>query len=311
MVASPGSVSVRAYAKINLGLRVLGSAGDGYHLVSSLMQLIDLHDTMTFQFRPGGASSSMVIQCDDPRVPSGDESGDNLITRALRSAGVSADVTVLLHKGIPVGAGLGGGSSDAAAALVVAARALKAPGQVDSVSPEELAFTLGADVPFFLEGGTREATGCGEVLRPLPFLGRFRVLLMCPPVHVSTADVYRAYDRLTPSPQTTPMTTADVTARLYRGEVLEALSGIHNDLQEPALRCHPELARWSDAFLRVVNRPVVMTGSGSCFYTLYGRDGEGCHDDMEALRSLESAGARVFAALFRSGRGWEFIENDS
>lgn len=311
MPVSPPSVSVRAYAKVNLGLMVLGPAGDGYHLVRSLMQLIDIHDTLTFRFHPGGSSPAVLVECDDPRVPSGDDSDENLIARALRAAGVSAQVSVVLRKGIPVGSGLGGGSSDAAAALVVAARTLCPQGDTGAGMLERLAVTLGADVPFFLEGGTQEATSRGEVLRPVAFPGRCRVLLMCPPVHVSTADVYGMYARLGPSPGPAPMSAADITARLRRAEVLEVLSGLHNDLQEPALRCHPELGYWSDAFERVVDRPVVMTGSGSCFFTLYAEDDEDCHDDVGALRALEDEGARVLLASFRGGRGWEFIDNGS
>lgn len=309
MPGSPDAISVRAYAKINLGLAVLGPAGDGYHLVRSLMQLIDLHDTLTFRFRPGGPSPRVEIECVDPGVPSGNESEDNLVARALRAAGVCSDVSVTLDKRIPVGSGLGGGSSDAAAALMAAARTCCPAGCLDVTGTESLAAGLGADVPFFLQGGTQEATGRGEILRPVPFPGRCRVLLMCPPVHVGTADVYRMYDRLTGFQGATPAAGTDIVSRLRRGEVLDVLSGIHNDLQEPAFRCHPELREWSDAFGRAVDRPVVMTGSGSCFYTLYGEDEDNCHEPQRALRALEDRGAHVFRGSFRSGRGWEFIDD--
>ncbi|HEV2721960.1 MAG TPA: 4-(cytidine 5'-diphospho)-2-C-methyl-D-erythritol kinase, partial [Thermoanaerobaculia bacterium] len=141
-------MDVRAYAKINLGLRVTAKRADGYHDIETIFQTISLHDTLTFT-----PAAALTLTCDAPDIPADDT---NLVLRAARAAG-APPVSIALRKRIPAGGGLGGGSSDAAATL-------RALGRADA----EVALSLGSDVPFFLVGGTAYATGRGDALTPLP-----------------------------------------------------------------------------------------------------------------------------------------------
>ena len=158
----PRALKLRAYAKVNLGLEVLGLRDDGYHELRTLFQTIDLHDDVVLRPRPRGVS----VRCDHPLVP---KDATNLAARAaeaLRAYGrVSAGVEIEIRKRIPVGGGLGGGSSDAAAVLLGLDRAWKLGLGPDGL--HRLARRLGADVPFFLLGGTALGLSRGDEVYPL------------------------------------------------------------------------------------------------------------------------------------------------
>src|SRR5947199_6236753 len=158
---------VNAYAKINWSLRITGKRADGFHDLETLFQTISLHDTLTFE-----PADRLSLTCDDPTIP---VDARNLVVRAA----ANANVAITLHKEIPAGGGLGGGSSDAAATLVALGKA----------SPE-IELSLGSDVPFFLMGGTAYATGRGEILTPLPRLTGIPLLLLIPKERVSTARAF-------------------------------------------------------------------------------------------------------------------------
>src|ERR1700704_785519 len=171
------AVRVSAYAKINLSLRVLGVRPDGYHELRTIFQSIALHDTLTARVRRG----PFALQCDDPACPA-DET--NLVWRAAGRVwaasgrrGTMRGVEVRLAKRIPVQAGLGGGSSDAAAAL----RVFGSLWRVDEPSLRGIAATLGADVPYFLEGGTVLGLDRGDLLYPLLDHPAAWVTLVMPP----------------------------------------------------------------------------------------------------------------------------------
>src|SRR5581483_2736528 len=181
---------VRALAKINLDLRVLGKRPDGYHELRTIFQTISLADTIEIAFTPQPKTS---IELEDPHgIP------DNLVVRAARlvmgAARVHGKVEIRLTKRIPMGAGLGGGSSDAAAVLlalpVLAGRILSLP------TLSDLAAQLGSDVTFFLQGGTAVGIGRGSEVFPMPDIPARPGVLIAPGVHVSTADAYR---RLSPN----------------------------------------------------------------------------------------------------------------
>ena len=181
---------VRAFAKINLSLRVLGTRPDGFHELRTLFQSIALHDTLTIRRRRG----AFQLTCDDPRLP---VDGRNLIVRAARAVwkasgrrGSPRDVRIDLIKRIPLEAGLGGGSSDAVAAL----RALGRIWRVDEARLRAIAPTLGADVPYFLEGGTVLGLERGDVLFPQPDHPSAWVVLALPDFGVSTADAFGWWD---------------------------------------------------------------------------------------------------------------------
>ena len=157
--------AVKAWAKLTRSLRVVGVRDDGYHLIDAEMVTLDLHDVL--EISPGGRNT----------LPA-----DNLVSRALAAAGVDAGVGLVKH--IPAGAGLGGGSADAAAVLRWA-----------GVRDLAVAASIGADVPFCVVGGRARVTGIGEVVSPLPF-EPLTFTLLTPPLHVSTPAVYAEWDRL-------------------------------------------------------------------------------------------------------------------
>jgi len=211
-----------APAKLTLSLRVVGVRADGYHLLDAEMVSLDLADELTFA--PGDGLSVSGLRPDE--VPLGD---DNLVRRALVTVGRSAHVT--LAKRIPLGGGLGGGSSNAAAVLRWAG--------VDDVG---IATKLGADVPFCLHGGRARVEGTGEVLTPLPFEPRVLTLLM-PPFGCSTPAVYQAWD--------------DLGGPVGAGP---------NDLEAAALRVEPRLAEWRDKLGEATGEVPVLAGSGSTWF---------------------------------------------
>ena len=207
----------RALAKLTLTLRVTGLRGDGYHLLDAVMTTIELADILEF------------AEGDGVEVVGADLPDDNLVTRAVRAVGRRA--AVRLEKRIPVGAGLGGGSADAAAVLRWA-----------GASDPALAVALGADVPFCLVGGRARVTGVGEIVEPLPFVDAAYTLLT-PPLHVSTPAVYKAWDELGGP-------TADGP----------------NDLEPAALRVEPRLAAWRDVLGDATGCVPVLAGSGGTWF---------------------------------------------
>jgi 4-diphosphocytidyl-2-C-methyl-D-erythritol kinase len=212
---------VVAPAKLTRSLRVTGVRADGYHLIDAEMVSLDLADTLTIADGDG-----LAVRGRDADVQADD---DNLVARALRAVGRTARVTV--DKRIPAGAGLGGGSADAAAVLRWA-----------GVTDVDVAVGLGADVPFCLVGGRARVTGIGELVEPLPFEARTFTLLL-PPVHCSTPAVYRAWDDLGGP-------TADGP----------------NDLEPAALVVAPELAEWRDRLGDATGHTPHLAGSGSTWF---------------------------------------------
>lgn len=219
---------VRAHAKLTLSLRVTGVRADGYHLLDAEMITLDLADTLEFS-EGDGLEILDAEGSPEPGLPTG---GDNLVCRALVVAGRRARVR--LTKRIPAGAGLGGGSADAAAVLRWAG--------VDDV---EAAAGLGADVPFCVIGGRARVTGVGEKVQPLPFdeVSGTSYTLLSPPLHVSTVQVYRQWDRM------------------------GGPTGSNgNDLEPAALAVCPELAEWRDRLGNATGLAPALAGSGGTWF---------------------------------------------
>ncbi len=216
---------VLAPAKLTLSLRITGVRDDGYHVLDAEMVTVDLADRLTF----GDGDSLEVFGATGAEVPVDD---GNLVRRALVAVGRQA--AVRLYKRIPAGAGLGGGSADAAAVLRWA-------GCTDLT----VAAGLGADVPFCLGGGRARVRGIGDRLEPLPFspLAGRRYTLLTPPLAVSTAEVYQAWDRLEGP----------------RGDA-------PNDLTTAALTVEPALAPWRDRLREATGVEPVLAGSGSTWF---------------------------------------------
>jgi 4-diphosphocytidyl-2-C-methyl-D-erythritol kinase len=219
-----------APAKLTLSLRITRRRADGYHELSSEMVSIDLCDELVVdRYGHGLEIVGDGVAVTPERVGRED---DNLVTRALAATGRHARVR--LTKRIPIGGGLGGGSSDAAAIL-------RWSGQRDPAA----ALELGSDVPFCVLGGRARVSGLGEVVEPLPFEARAFVLLV-PPLLVSTAAAYRAYDEL-----------AAAGVRSADGA---------NDLTEAALAVEPRLARWRDALGEQTGQLPRLAGSGATWF---------------------------------------------
>jgi len=246
-------VRVPAYAKLNLGLRILHRRPDGYHELRTVFQTISLADRLEIEFTP---SRSTRIQ-----IEGTPDIADNLVERACRLAlqamKVHAHVHFTLRKTIPMGAGLGGGSSDAAAVLlalpVLARKTLPAA---------DLAAQLGSDVPFFLHGGTALGLGRGEELYPLPDLAAARALLVVPNVHSSTAEAY-----LDLSPTLTSIRLQNKLVSFQREVWRTGVDG--NDFEEVVFARHPELKRIKERLSRLGARPAAMTGSGSAIFGIF------------------------------------------
>jgi 4-diphosphocytidyl-2-C-methyl-D-erythritol kinase len=248
MTAAPSAMVVAAPAKVNLFLHVTGRRADGYHTLESLFALIDWADTITLTPRDDGT-----IQRANP-IP-GVADRDDLAVRAallLRAAGgVKTGVTVDVTKRIPLGAGLGGGSSDAASVLLALNRLWRL--HLPRRELAALGVTLGADVPFFIGGEAAMARGIGEILAPIS-LPPLWLALAVPTVAVRTAEIFAAPE-LTRS---TPSAKIDVFSEGYG----------RNDLEPVTAARVPEVAR-SIAALKAASATARMTGSGACAFAAF------------------------------------------
>jgi 4-diphosphocytidyl-2-C-methyl-D-erythritol kinase len=273
----------RCPAKINLGLRVLGRRADGYHELDTVFQAIDLWDTIVL--RP---ALDLTLTCDDPRVPS---DATNLVHRAAslvreRTGRGAPGAALELRKAIPVEAGLGGGSSDAAGALEICARHWG----VDLTPAErlDLACRLGADVPFFLVGGTARGTGRGDRIESLPFVGTLALVLGLPPFGVSTAEAFRAL-RTVLTLDSNDVSFRPVSDLKWKGPNDFARMG--NDLERVVFPRWPALAEFRDDMIARGARHARLSGSGSTVYGVFADEAEA----TGVARDLESryAGWRV------------------
>ena len=250
----------RAYAKVNLTLDVGAKRADEYHGITSVMQRISLHDTVTVERGTGRDT----LLCS---VPVTEDVNDNLCMRALRlffaETGIESDgVSVTLEKHIPAQAGLGGGSSDAAAVLR-ALRTLFAPGMTDA-RLEKLAAKLGSDVPFFIRGGTQLATGRGELVTPLPPLTAGWFVVVKPEEGYSTAEMYRRLDACG------DMTAGD--SRMAEAAAGNNVHAIAAELRNSFERAVPENSQLWDikSALRAQGAlGALLSGSGSAVFGLF------------------------------------------
>lgn len=271
--------SLIAPAKINLYLEIIGDRPDGYHELAMILQSINLADQI--DLRANGVDRIRVY-CDDPQVPL-DES--NL---AYRAAALMAQqfpdtyyqfggVDITIHKRIPMGAGLAGGSTDAAAVLV--GLDLMWNLGLTQIEIQELAAKLGSDVPFCVAGGTAIATGRGEYLSPLPSLDcLYAVLAKHRSLAVSTAWAYNTYrqqfhDSYAPDSET----LAGRRQRVHSGPLVDAIAKrdgdcigklLYNDLERVVLPAYPQIAQLKEVMQRLDTLGVLMSGSGSTVFAL-------------------------------------------
>jgi 4-diphosphocytidyl-2-C-methyl-D-erythritol kinase len=257
------SVRVRSLAKINLDLRVLNRRPDGFHELRTIYQTISLADSMEIEYRRGrtriDVNSNFNIQ------------GNIIVKTAdivLKATGKTGQIGFVLKKTIPLGGGLGGGSSNAAAVLLALPALLKKPVKMEKLM--ELAASLGSDVPFFLFGGTAVGVGRGTELYPLPDLTSLPALLITPGVHVSTATAYQELGRKLTSNLDKPIMD-DFQAVAWRvGDRRPPADwGVENDFESVVFRQHSHLKLIKGQLLNLGARPALMSGSGSTIFGIF------------------------------------------
>jgi 4-diphosphocytidyl-2-C-methyl-D-erythritol kinase len=254
------ALTVRAFAKINLALYVLGRRPDGFHEIATVLQAVDLADSLSFA--PGG--DGLTFTTTDSTLPTDEQ---NLVVRAARllerETGRSLPVAIHLEKMVPVGAGLGGGSSDAAATLWALDRLFELG--YDTGRLRQLGATLGSDVPFFLSSGQALATGRGERLKELDLPIEYGVTIAYPGLEIRAAEAYAR----TKTSLTNPL--ADCSFGRYPSpEEFWAWIGSHdNDLACGITATYPVVARGIEAMRSLGARHAGMTGSGSAVFGLF------------------------------------------
>ena len=288
------SLSIESFAKINRDLRVVGKRKDGFHELDTVFQTVDLTDTLTFEHVEKGAGTAAPVSL---TVDGGDlpADGSNLVLRAATALRERFDVLhgarIHLSKKIPVGGGLGGGSSNVAATLTALTELWNV-----RATPEDLtalAASLGSDAPFFLLGGRARGRGRGEVLTPLPNGPQEWVLLVFPPFSLSTAEVYaRVKARsLTGSPSATKVSGSETGAGPER-----------NDLERAAESLRGELRRIRSALAGAGARNARLSGSGSTVFGTFGTREEASRAEgsLEGLRRETKAEMAIVKTVSRA-----------
>jgi 4-diphosphocytidyl-2-C-methyl-D-erythritol kinase len=294
------TVTVRSFAKINLGLRIGALRGDGFHELSTVYQTIRLHDVIRVTL---GRGTGIEIRCDDPRVPK-DESNTcyRIAEKALSALRAKGRIVIEIEKRLPVQGGLGGASSNAVAALLGLERALN-----KSLAAEErlrIAAEVGSDLPLFLVGGTVLGVGRGEQVYPLEDFPAMACVVLTPEVGVSTPKAFAEWDRKLTAPN-----ASDRMVELGRGlsawlsenysgaprqisrrgraeDPLLALvrAGIKNDFEQVVFPEYPELSEGKSALERAGAKYASLSGSGSTLYGLFASK-EAARRAAERLRS--------------------------
>lgn len=287
------SITLLTPAKVNLTLEVLGARPDGYHEIRSIIQPIDLFDEVRIELTDG---KGIEVRSSGADIPEGK---DNLAWQAadifLGECGLDNGVTVTIRKQIPVGSGLGGGSSNAAAVLTGLYRITRA-------LPEEQLFAiaprLGADVSLFLRPITSVIEGIGDrviMVKDFPLL---YYVILYPNVRVSTAKVYQKWDELNKGEgKKKALCDINETIALFKGDASELPLG--NDLEQPAFELHPEIKSFKRILDSLGARNILMTGSGSAVFAAF-------RDELEAFTIYEYLKTTpTFQVFFARGiTGW-------
>jgi len=264
---------LRAAAKVNLTLEVLGKRADGYHEIATVMQAVDLSDRITLD-----DADDLELRSSIPDLPTDTRNLALRAAAALReAAAIEAGVRITLDKRIPVAAGLGGGSTDAAGVLLGLNRLWRLRWPLERLT--EVAATLGSDVPFFLHGGVAVGTGRGEQVQPMK--GRsLALVLVNPKVPASTAEMYA---RLTPAMYSDGGATKALAGRLTRGAPRIAAS-LYNGMEAAAAGVFPQIAQMRAALLAAGALGALMSGSGPTVF--------GVARSYEQARQIRSRVAR-------------------
>ena len=284
------SIHGRAFAKINLGLRILDRRPDGFHELRTVFQTISLADRIRVDWRRA-RSTRIEVDCNELALAG----SDNLAWRAadalLSMMRVRGQVYIRIEKNIPSGAGLGGGSSDAGATLLALSRLLDPPPAREELL--SVAAGLGSDVPFFLTGGRAVGIGRGEEVYPIPETLRQWFVLATPSVHVSTPVAYR--DLAAARPALTLDRKGFILnvfcaglGTLNDADANQPLGALKNDFEGPIFRKFPELRQIKRKLVRAGAKQALMSGSGSSLFGVFG-------DRPAAVRARETLAAEGLA----------------
>ncbi len=283
-------MKIRAYAKINWHLAVEGQRADGYHELDMVMQRVDLFDLLEIE-----PADSLTLLIDGDTSLQADES--NLVVRAAKAlqfkSGTQMGAKIILHKDIPLGAGLGGGSADAAATL-------KALNEIwglayPSEALQAIGLKVGADIPYCLADGSAHVRGIGEIVKPFPLDKVYQLLILKTDKGLSTKDVFALYDKQHEKQR--PSTGNQVISSLRSGHphLLKVIA--YNDLQAPAIALLPEIQAAVDSLYSHGAQFAQMSGSGSAVFGVF-------TSQAEALSAYESLnGSYAFCRLCSTRRG--------
>lgn len=252
---------IQAHAKINVALNILNKREDGYHTLDMVMLPLDLHDSIDISLLPPDFDT--FITCDDVSLETGEYNLCTIALKAMRERYMfKQEFRIHIHKSIPMAAGLGGGSSDAAAVMHAICTLLKI--HPDPTEINEIARKIGSDVPFFYEGKAARVSGVGEVIKPIQVAKRYFVLIVKPGDGLSTKTVYTQYDLMEKD-------IADVDAvveALAAGDDDKLGASIANVLEKPAFFLLPAIKKVKDSLIKDGFKIVSMSGSGSSVFAL-------------------------------------------
>jgi len=306
-MAATRHVRLKAFAKLNLDLKVLNRGDDGFHELRSVFQTVSVFDTLDIAFTPG-RKTELALE-GSVEIP------DNLVTKAARlllaHTGGTGRIEMRLVKRIPMGAGMGGGSADAAAVLL--GLPVLAGWRIPLETLAQIGAELGSDVPFFLLGGAAVALGRGTELYPLPELPARKVLVVAPAIHVSTPDAYRAFARDSHGKLTEAQRIQYIgsfQARVWGiGKSLStggAGSRLENDFEGVVFPRHPQLKSILKNLQKSGADPARMTGSGSALFGVFTTQNQvrQAQAACETLRPQPKVIPAVFMSRSRYRAAW-------
>ncbi len=285
-------------AKINLTLEILGLRVDGYHEIRSMMQPVDLFDEVIIDIEEG---SGIELKSTGLSIPSGK---DNLAWRAaelfMQESGLQHKIKISIKKQIPSGAGLGGGSGNAAAVLIGLNRITKTLSEAELF---KIAPRIGADVSFFVRSHTAVMEGAGERISTIRDFPTFHYVILCPNINSSTEQVYKEWDKLNSTDQNitkSPEKGFDERIKQFSDNNIDP--PLRNDLEQAAISVHPEIKAYKEILSSLGLKSVQMTGSGSAVFAIF-RDEDEAYEIYDYLKT-----SPTFKVFLASGvKGWHRV----